>query len=89
MFFQERNKSVILHSRRLLQLIENFLKSTNFFVLFKVIRQLDVDLLVNVLIEKSDNDVYLLQISIIDDNEDKDNLVAYRLNNDCKDLCVV
>jgi len=44
----------------LFKLIKNFFKLINHFVLFKVIKQFNVDFFVNVFIKKDDNNVHLL-----------------------------
>ncbi len=55
----------------------------------KVVRQLNIDFFVNVLVEKDNNDVYLLQVLVIDNNKNKDNLVTYKLNYDKKDFNII
>jgi len=57
--------------------------------LSKVVRQLNIDFFVNVLVEKDNNDVYLLQVLVIDNNKNKDNLVTYKLNYDKKDFNII
>ncbi len=68
---------------------ESFSKSTNFFVLLKFIQQLNVYLFVNILIKKSNNNIYLLQILIVNDNKNKDNFVVYQLNYNCEDFDII
>ena len=89
MLFEKRCKNIVLYSRRLLQFIESFSKSTNFFVLLKFIQQLNVYLFVNILIKKSNNNIYLLQILIVNDNKNKDNFVVYQLNYNCEDFDII
>ncbi len=73
----------------MLEFIENFSKSANFFALFKAIKQFYIDIFVNIFVEKNSNNVYLLQISVVDSNKNKDSFIAYRLNYGRKDLDIV
>jgi len=89
MFFQKRYKSVILYLKRLFQFIESFFKLTNLFALLKVVKQFDVDFFVNVFVNKDSYDIYLFQILIIDNDENKDNLVTHKFNYDRKDFNII
>ncbi len=73
----------------MLKFIESFSKLINFFALFKVVKQFYINLFVNILVEKNNNNIYLLQISIVNNNKNKDNFITYRLNYNCKDLNIV
>jgi len=73
----------------LLKFIKNFFKLTNFFVLLKVIKQFYIDFFVNIFVKKNSNNIYLLQILVVDNNKDKDNLITYKLNYNCKDFDII
>ncbi len=73
----------------MLKFIKNFFKLTNFFVLLKVIKQFYIDFFVNIFVKKNSNNIYLLQILVVDNNKDKDNLITYKLNYNCKDFDII
>ncbi len=73
----------------MLKFIKNFFKLTIFFVLLKVIKQFYIDFFVNIFVKKNSNNIYLLQILVVDNNKDKDNLITYKLNYNCKDFDII
>ena len=68
---------------------ESFSKLTNFFVLLKIVKQFYIDFFINIFVKKNNNNIYLLQISTINNNKNKDNFIAYRLNYNCKDFNII
>ena len=73
----------------MLKLIESFSKLTNFFALLKVVKQFYIDLLINIFIEKDNNNIYLFQVLIINNNKNKNNFITCRLNYNCKNLNII
>ncbi len=73
----------------MLKFIESFSKLIIFFVLFEVVKQFYIDLFINIFVKKDNNNIYLLQVSIVDNNKNKDNLITYKLNYNCKDFDII
>jgi len=57
--------------------------------LFVFYRKFDVNFFVNNFIEKSDYNVYLLYFLIVDNDNNEENFVAYRLYYDDKSLIII
>jgi len=57
--------------------------------LFEVVKQFYIDLFINIFVKKDNNNIYLLQVSIVDNNKNKDNLITYKLNYNCKDFDII
>ena len=88
-FFKKDCENVISYSRWLLQFIKNFNQSTHFAFLFKVIRELYVNFLFHMFIKKNSNHVYLLQFSVIDDDDNEYDFVIHWLNHRDEDFVII
>ena len=91
MLFEKIDQRVESNSKRLLELIKNFAKTTIHFSLEVDIfmRNFHVNFFINVLIQKNDFDIHLLYISIICNDNDENDFVTHKLNHDRKNFVIV
>ena len=91
MLFKKIDQRVESNSKRLLELIKNFAKTTIHFSLEVDIfmRNFHVNFFINVLIQKNDFDIHLFYNSIICNDNDENDFVTHKFNHDRKNFVIV
>ena len=80
-FFHENRKMLISDFKKLLQIIKDLIQFINLNIIFiEIVKLLHINVFLNIIIKKTDFDVYLFHVSIHNRRKRKNRFIIYKLH---------